>query len=86
VDVVREHEHGRMIGRLLAPPPAPFLVPLAADRTEHVLTHHIRTTLFGQVVTGADASLVERLSQVPLAQPQTADTDRVIAVLFWPGK
>jgi hypothetical protein len=85
VGVVREHEHGRMVGRLLAPPPAPFLVPLTADRTEHVPAHHIGTTLLGQVVAGAGVSLVERLSQVPLVQPQAADTDRVVASLFWPG-
>jgi hypothetical protein len=28
---------------------------------------------------------VERLSQVPLVQLQAADTDRVVAILLWPG-
>ncbi len=84
VGVVREHEHGRMVGRLVTPPPAPFLVPLAADRTEHVPAHHIRTTRLGQVLAGAGISLVQRLSQVPLVQPEAADTDRVLAILSWP--
>ena len=38
------------------------------------------------MVAGAGVSFVERLSQVPLVEPQAADTDRVVAILFWPGE
>src|SRR2546430_14727990 len=35
--VMRQHEDGRVIRRLLAPPPLPAVVrPRASDRTEHV--------------------------------------------------
>src|SRR5262245_4788902 len=37
--VTREHEHGDVIGRLVAPPPLPLVVgPLPAHRSEHVAT------------------------------------------------
>src|SRR5205814_5056747 len=38
--VVGEHEHGRVVRRVVAPPAVPgFVAPRAADRPEHVATH-----------------------------------------------
>jgi hypothetical protein len=74
-----------MVGRLVAPPPAPILVPLAADRTKHVPAHHIGTTFQGQVLSGAGVSFVERLIQVPLVHPAATDTEWVVATLIWPS-
>src|SRR3954452_8155361 len=36
VSVMREHKHRRVVRRLRTPPAAPVLIPLAADRPEHV--------------------------------------------------
>ena len=39
--VVGEHENRRVVGRLGAPPSIPVLIPLAADRPEHVAAHDV---------------------------------------------
>ncbi len=41
VGVVGEHEHRGVVGRLGTPPAAPVLVPLPADRAEHVAPHDV---------------------------------------------
>src|SRR5205807_4866647 len=39
--VVREHEHGVVVRRVVAPPPFPLVVaPWAPNRAEHVAPHH----------------------------------------------
>src|SRR5205823_14529539 len=38
---VGEHEDRRVVGRLGAPPSIPVLIPLAADRPEHVAAHDV---------------------------------------------
>jgi hypothetical protein len=40
--VVGEHEHGAVVGRVLAPSAPPAGIPVAADRSEHVAAHHER--------------------------------------------
>src|SRR5215213_5799806 len=40
--VMGEHEYRRVVRRLGTPPPAPVLIPLAADRSEHVPPHDVR--------------------------------------------
>src|SRR3954447_17930717 len=40
--VMGEHEDRRVIGRLGTPPAAPVLIPLVADRPEHVAPHDVR--------------------------------------------
>src|SRR5690349_5262895 len=42
VGVMGEHEHRRVVRRLGTPPTAPVLVPLAANRPEHVPSHDVR--------------------------------------------
>src|SRR3954451_24475593 len=41
VSVMGEHEHRRVVRRLGTPPAAPVLIPLAADRPEHVPPHDV---------------------------------------------
>src|SRR5437773_8040382 len=55
--VVRQHEHRRMIGRILPPPAAPLVVgPRPAYGAEHVSAHDIRPDAFpealGKIVVG----------------------------------
>src|SRR3954451_3272136 len=42
VSVMGEHKHRRVVRRLGTPPAAPGLIPLAADRPEHVPPHDVR--------------------------------------------
>src|SRR5918999_4771252 len=42
VSVMSEHEHRRVVRRLGTPPAAPILIPLAADRPEHVPPPYVR--------------------------------------------
>src|SRR5436309_8290947 len=42
VSVMGEHKHRRVVRRLGTPPAAPVLIPLAADRPEHVPPHDVR--------------------------------------------
>src|SRR3954452_3534807 len=42
VGVMGEHEHRRVVRRLGTPPAAPVLIPLAADRPEHVSPPDVR--------------------------------------------
>src|SRR5919107_342219 len=44
VSVMGQHEHRRVVGRLGTPPATPVLIPLAADRPEHVPPHDVRAT------------------------------------------
>src|SRR3954469_23886343 len=41
VSVMSEHKHRRVVRRLGTPPAAPVLIPLAADRPEHVPPHDV---------------------------------------------
>src|SRR3954447_14152568 len=44
LSVMGEHEHRRVVRRLRTPPAAPVLIPLAADRPEHIAPHDVRAT------------------------------------------
>src|SRR6266481_2629601 len=95
--MMRQHEDGRVIRRLVAPPALPAVVrPRAADRTEHVAPEY----------PGADSgkallrdSIVDsRLSigmavhlppyaciEEPLHQLGAPDTERILEILVRPG-
>ena len=83
VGVVGEDEHRRVVRRLVPPPSTPFLVPLAANGTEHVASHDIRAAPLEQVIASALVRLVARLARVkmPLVQSQAADSKRVLTTL-----
>src|SRR5437773_9922341 len=76
--VVRQHEHRRMIGRILPPPAAPLVVgPRPAHGAEHVSAHDIRPDAFpealGKIVVGTRRPpvfpLISRNPRVPTYQP-----------------
>src|SRR4029453_15382251 len=50
--VVGEHEHGGVVGRVLAPPAPPAEIPVVADRSEHVAAHHERPSSHDPVDLG----------------------------------
>src|SRR5579863_2102723 len=93
--VVRQHEHGGVIGGLLAPPPLPALVrPRPAHRTEHVAPEDpgaqtIEAPLGDRVVDpglAVAAALLmhappEPRPEEPLHQLRAADAERVIEAL-----
>src|SRR4051812_9560910 len=84
--VMGEHEHRSVVRRLRSPPPAPVLLPLTADRPEHVSTHQVRATRThepaGRRLVGLVGALV---AQVPAVQLPSALAQRVLATLLWPG-
>src|SRR5690348_12292621 len=77
-----------MIGRVLAPPAPPFLVPGAATRVKHVATHDVGTDTLGQAGdhVGVDGVLTAGLALLlppaggledPLVEAETAFADGV---------
>ena len=64
VRVVGENEHRSVIGRLVAPPSAPFVLPGAANRPEHVAPHHVRATRTHEQVARPGVGLVQRLVEI----------------------
>src|SRR6188472_2816070 len=57
--MVREHEHGYVVRRIVAPPAFPvFIWPLAANRSEHVAAHdpcaHVDETAFPECIIRID--------------------------------
>src|SRR3954447_18326803 len=71
VSVMGEHEHRRVVRRLRAPPAAPVLVPLAADRPEHVPPHDVRAARAhepgGRRRVGVVGALVAEMPAMELA-------------------
>src|SRR3954451_3338667 len=84
--VMGEHEHRSVIRRLGSPPPTPVLLPLTADRPEHVTAHYVGATRAheptGRGLVGLVGALV---AQVPAVQLHPAFAQRVLATLLWPG-
>src|SRR5258706_6377826 len=95
--MVREHERGHMIRRLLAPPALPALVgPRAADGTEHVPAQDPGAepahALLGDPVVHAGLAALEVMhrapvarGEVPLEQLGAADPEWIVDVLIQPG-
>src|SRR4051794_23027890 len=86
VGVVGEHEHRRVVRRLGAPPTAPVLIPLAADRPEHVPPHDVGAAWAhepaGRRRVGVVGTLVAEMPSVELAP---AFAQRILAALVGPS-
>src|SRR3954467_10982753 len=84
--VVGEHEDRRVVRRLGTPPATPVLVPLAADRPEHVPPHDVRAARAhepaGRRRVGVGGALVAEVPGMDLAP---ALTEWLIAALVGPG-
>src|SRR5215210_5002226 len=86
VSVMGEHKHRRVVRRLGTPPAAPVLIPLAADRPEHVPPHDVRAARAhepaGRRRVGFVGALVAEMPAMELA-PTLAEW--LIAALVGPG-
>src|SRR5215213_495736 len=73
VGVMGEHEHRRVVRRLGAPPAAPVLIPLPADRPEHVPPHDVGAAWAhepaGRRRVAVVGALVAEMPTVELAPP-----------------
>src|SRR5919199_4555444 len=71
VSVMGEHKHRRVVRRLRTPPATPVLIPLAADRPEHVPPHDVRAARAhepaGRRRVGLVGALVAQVPGVDLA-------------------
>src|SRR3954454_17367624 len=86
VSVMGQHKHRRVVRRLGTPPAAPVLVPLAADRPEHVPPHDVRAARAhepaGRRRVGVVGALVAEMPGMELA-PTLAEW--ILAALVGPG-
>jgi len=92
-----EHKHGRMVRRIVAPPPFPGIVfPRPPNRPEHIPAQdpgaHILERLSGKIVvdargpTALTVHLLEYLGVKKLVvKLGPADPERILQVLPWPG-
>jgi hypothetical protein len=85
VGVVGHDEDGGVVGRLVAPPAAPVLVPRAADRAEHVAAHDVGAARAHQPALGGEIRLVVDLAEMPRVELHAADAQRVVAALAGAG-
>src|SRR5262245_1962552 len=86
VGVMGEHEHRRVVRRLGAPPAAPVLIPLAADRPEHIPPHDVGAPRAhepaGRRRVGVVGALVAEMPTVELAP---AFAEWILAALVGPS-
>src|SRR3954453_17229699 len=86
VSVMGEHKHRRVVRRLGTPPAAPVLIPLAADRPEHVPPHDVRAARAhepaGRRRIGVVGALVAEMPAMDLA-PTLAEW--ILAALVGPS-
>src|SRR3954465_1128370 len=86
VSVMGEHEHGRVVRRLGAPPPPPVPLPPPAGRPEHVPPHDVRAARAhepaGRGRVGVIGALVAEMPAMELA-PTLAEW--ILAALVGPG-
>src|SRR6266853_1818447 len=95
--VMRQHEDGRVIRRLVAPPPLPAVVgPRAPDRTEHVAPEDpgadsgkalLRNSVVDSRLPIAVAVHLPPQARVeePLHQLGAPDAERILEILVRPG-
>src|SRR6266480_8146559 len=95
--VMRQHEDGRVIRRLVAPPALPAVVrPRASDRTEHVAPKNPGTdsgkALLGNSIIDARLSIVMAVHPAPYAareeplhQFRASDAQRILEILVRPS-
>src|ERR687888_501252 len=86
VSVMGEHKHRRVVRRLGTPPAAPVLIPLAADRPEHVPPHDVRAARAHEPVgrhrVGVVGALVAEMPEMELAPTLT---EWILAALVGPS-
>src|SRR3954447_7210759 len=86
VSVMGEHKYRRVVRRLGTPPATPVLIPLAADRPEHVPPHDVRAARAHEPVgrrrVGVVGALVAEMPGMDLA-PTLAE--RTLATLVGPS-
>src|SRR6266513_2885912 len=86
MSVMGEHEHRRVVRRLGTPPAAPVLIPLAADRPEHVPPHNVRAARAhepaGRRRVGVVGALVAEMPAMELAPPLA---EWILAALVGPS-
>src|SRR5205823_13851548 len=95
--VMRQHEDGRVIRRLVAPPALPAVVrPRASDRTEHVAPKNPGAdsgkALLGNSVIDSRLAIVVTVHppphaclEEPLRQIRASDAQRILETLVWPS-
>src|ERR1700758_4397093 len=95
--MMRQHEDGRVIRRLVAPPTLPVLVrPRAPDRTEHVAPENPGAdpgkALLRHSVIDSGLSVVVAVhlppyasGEEPLHQLRAPDAERILEILVRPG-
>src|SRR5919197_214487 len=86
VSVMGEHKHRRVVRRLGTPPAAPVLIPLPADRPEHVAPHDVRAARAhepaGRRRVGVVGALVAEMPGMELAPTLT---EWILAALVGPS-
>src|SRR5215208_323108 len=86
LSMMREHKHRRVVRRLGTPPAAPVLIPLAADRPEHVPPHDVRAARAhepaGRRRIGVVGALVAEMPGMELAPTLT---EWILAALVAPS-
>src|SRR3954452_15830801 len=84
--VMGEHKHRRVVGRFGPPPAAPVLIPLAADRPEHVPPHDVGAAWAhkpaGRRRVGVIGALV---AEVPGMELEPTLAKWIFAALVGPG-
>src|SRR5881398_1452321 len=82
VSVMGEHKHRRVIRRLGTPPAAPVLIPLAADRPEHVAPHDVRAARTHEPVGRRRVRVVRaRVAEMPAMELAPTLTEWMLAAL-----
>src|SRR3954464_9891012 len=80
--VMGEHEDRRVVRRLGTPPAAPVLIPLAADRPEHVPPHDVRAARAHEPVGRRRVGVVGALvAEMPGMELAPTLTEWIIAAL-----
>src|SRR3954453_14376833 len=82
VSVMGEHKDRRVVRRLGTPPAAPVLIPLAADRPEHVPPHDVRAARTHEPVGRRRVGLVGALvAEMPGMELAPSLTEWILAAL-----
>src|ERR687883_1607107 len=86
VSVVGEHEHRCVVRRLGTPPAAPVLIPLAADRPEHVPSHDIRAARAHEPAGRRRVGVVGALvAEMPAMELSPTLAEGILAALVGPS-
>src|ERR687893_788504 len=86
VSVMGEHKHRRVVRRLGTPPAAPVLIPLAADRPEHVPPHDVPAARAHKPAGRRPVRLVGPLvAALPAMEPAPTLAEWILAALVGPS-